>query len=644
MLFIFNFLFSPLPTPALICILTLGTAIFLWLINRPQPVLPPVDLNNQSVGIKGGARKGAGQKDNDSHYYFSDARTLYEVFQRGLAVSDNGPCLGYRKPNQPYRWLSYKQVSDRAEYLGSCLLHKGYGSSTDHFIGIFAQNRPEWIISELACYTYSMVAVPLYDTLGADAIIYIVNKANISAVICDTPQKASLLIENVKKGLTPGLKLIILMDPFEDDLKERGEKNGVEILLLFDAENLGKENFRKPMPPRPKDLSIICFTSGTTGDPKGAMLTHENIVANSSAFLKCVEVMYFQATTEDVSISYLPLAHMFERIVQTVMYSCGAKVGFFQGDIRLLPDDMKTLKPTVFPSVPRLLNRIYDKVHNEAKTPLKKFLLNLAVSCKFSEVKKGIIRRDSFWDKLIFGKIQDSLGGRVSIMVTGAAPISSPSQTLLWFPQVFEAYGQTECSWWCFLGHVGVPLACNHVKLEDVPDMNYFSVNSEGEICIKGINVFQGYLKDPEKTKEVLDEDGWLHTGDIGRWLPNGTLKIIDRKKNIFKLAQGEYIAPEKIENIYIRSNPVSQVFVHGDSLRSSLVGVVVPDPEVLPSFVAKLGLKAPLKNCVKSIFLHPEPFSIENGLLTPTLKAKRGDLAKYFQTQINSLYENIQE
>uniref|UniRef100_A0A667IAX6 Long-chain-fatty-acid--CoA ligase n=1 Tax=Lynx canadensis TaxID=61383 RepID=A0A667IAX6_LYNCA len=625
MLFIFNFLFSPLPTPALICILTLGTAIFLWLINRPQPVLPPVDLNNQSVGIKGGARKGAGQKDNDSHYYFSDARTLYEVFQRGLAVSDNGPCLGYRKPNQPYRWLSYKQVSDRAEYLGSCLLHKGYGSSTDHFIGIFAQNRPEWIISELACYTYSMVAVPLYDTLGADAIIYIVNKANISAVICDTPQKASLLIENVKKGLTPGLKLIILMDPFEDDLKERGEKNGVEILLLFDAENLGKENFRKPMPPRPKDLSIICFTSGTTGDPKGAMLTHENIVANSSAFLK----LYFQATTEDVSISYLPLAHMFERIVQTVMYSCGAKVGFFQGDIRLLPDDMKTLKPTVFPSVPRLLNRIYDKVHNEAKTPLKKFLLNLAVSCKFSEVKKGIIRRDSFWDKLIFGKIQVGWLG------------IGQSQANIW---VFEAYGQTECSWWCFLGHVGVPLACNHVKLEDVPDMNYFSVNSEGEICIKGINVFQGYLKDPEKTKEVLDEDGWLHTGDIGRWLPNGTLKIIDRKKNIFKLAQGEYIAPEKIENIYIRSNPVSQVFVHGDSLRSSLVGVVVPDPEVLPSFVAKLGLKAPLKNCVKSIFLHPEPFSIENGLLTPTLKAKRGDLAKYFQTQINSLYENIQE
>lgn len=213
---------------------------------------------------------------------------------------------------------------------------------------------------------------------------------------------------------------------------------------------------------------------------------------------------------------------------------------------------------------------------------------------------------------------------------------------------------------------------CNHVKLDDVPDMNYFSVNNEGEICIKGTNVFKGYLKDPEKTEEALDKDGWLHTGDIGRWLPNGTLKIIDRKKNIFKLAQGEYIAPEKIENIYIRSRPVSQIFVHGDSLQSALVGVVVPDTDVLPSFAAKLGVKGSLEELcqnqivkeavledmqktgkqsglksfeqVKDIFLHLEPFSTENGLLTPTLKAKRGELSKYFRTQINTLYENIQE
>ncbi|EPY82186.1 long-chain-fatty-acid--CoA ligase 5 isoform 3 [Camelus ferus] len=624
------------------------------------------------ASARGGARRGPCQKNNDLiRYYYSDAKTMYELFQRGLAVSDNGPCLGYRKPNQPYRWLSYKQVSDRAEYLGSCLLHKGYKPSPDQFIGIFAQNRPEWVISEFACYTYSMVVVPLYDTLGAEAVIHIVNKADIATVICDTPQKASVLIENVEKGLTPGLKLIILMDPFEDDLKQRGEKCGVEILSLFDAE-----------PPAPEDLSIICFTSGTTGDPKGAMITHENVVSNVAAFLRFMEYS-FEPTPEDVAISYLPLAHMFERVVQAVVFSSGAKVGFFQGDIRLLPDDMKTLRPTLFPAVPRLLNRVYDKVQNEARTPLKKFLLNLAISCKLSEVKRGIIRRDSFWDKLIFSKIQESLGGKVRFLVTGAAPISSPVLTFLRAAMgcpVFEAYGQTECTAGCTItspgdwtsGHVGVPMGCNHVKLEDVADMNYFSVNNEGEICIKGVNVFKGYLKDPEKTEEALDKNGWLHTGDIGRWLPNGTLKIIDRKKNIFKLAQGEYIAPEKIENIYIRSSPVLQIFVHGESLRSVLVGVVVPDPDVLPSFAAKLGVKGSFEELcqsqivkeailedlqkigkegglksfeqVKSIFLHPEPFSIENGLLTPTMKAKRGELSKYFRAQISSLYENVQE
>ncbi|XP_012659079.1 long-chain-fatty-acid--CoA ligase 5 [Otolemur garnettii] len=682
MLFIFNFLFSPLPTPALICILTFGAAIFLWLINRPQPVLPLIDLNNQSVGIEGGARKGVSQKNDDLiRYYFSDAKTMYEIFQRGLAVSDNGPCLGYRRPNQPYRWLSYKQVSDRAEYLGSCLLHKGYQPSPDHFVGIFAQNRPEWIISELACYTYSMVAVPLYDTLGAEAIIYIINKADIATVICDTPQKASILIENVEKGRTPGLKMVILMDSFDDDLKQRAEKTGVEILSLFDAENLGKENFRKPVPPNPEDLSIICFTSGTTGDPKGAMLTHENIASNVAGFLKCVEHT-FVPTPDDVTISYLPLAHMFERVVQAVIYCSGAKVGFFQGDIRLLPDDMKTLKPTVFPAVPRLLNRVYDKVQNEAKTPLKKFLLNFALTWKFKEVQRGVIRNDSCWDKLIFRKIQANLGGKVRILVTGAAPISTPVLRFLRAAmgcQVYEAYGQTECTGGCTCtspgdwtsGHVGAPMACNYVKLEDVADMNYFSVNNEGEICVKGTNVFKGYLKDPEKTKEALDSDGWLHTGDIGRWLPNGTLKIIDRKKNIFKLAQGEYIAPEKIENIYLGSRPVLQIFVHGDSLRSSLVAVVVPDPDVLPSFAAKLGVKGSLEELcqnqvikaailqdlqkigtesglksfeqVKDIFLHLEPFSIENGLLTPTLKAKRAELSKYFRTQIDTLYRTLQ-
>ncbi|XP_054493072.1 long-chain-fatty-acid--CoA ligase 5 isoform X2 [Agelaius phoeniceus] len=683
MIWILQVLFSPLPTPALISLIAFGAVIFLWVISRPKPLLPPVDLNKQSIGIEGGARRAALLTDNNLlSYYFEDAKTLYEVFQRGVSISGNGDCLGYRKPKQPYQWLTYKQVSDRTKYLGSGLLQKGCQPSSSQYIGIFAQNRPEWIISEYACYTYSMVAVPLYDTLGPEAIVYIVNKADISVVICDTPAKAEVLLKNCEDKKTPCLKIIVLMDLFDKELKDRGAKVGIEILSLQEVEELGKNNIREPVPPRPEDLSVVCFTSGTTGNPKGAMLTHQNVVSNAAAFLRCTENT-IECTSSDVVISYLPLAHMFERVVQTVVYSCGAKVGFFQGDIKLLTDDMKTLKPTLFPVVPRLLNRVYDKIQSGANTPLKNFLLKFAVFMKTAEIKQGIIRNDSIWDKLIFKKVQETMGGRVRIMVTGAAPISPSVLTFLRAAlgcQIFEAYGQTECSagstfsmpgdW--TTGHVGAPLACNIIKLDDVEEMSYFSSNNEGEVCIKGPNVFKGYLKDPEKTAEAIDKDGWLHTGDIGKWLPNGTLKIIDRKKNIFKLAQGEYIAPEKIENVYIRSAPVAQVFVHGESLRSFLIGIVVPDAEMLPEFAAKLGVKgsfeelcknpvmkkailddmiqlgreAGLKSFeqVKDLYIHTELFSVENGLLTPTLKAKRGDVVKFFQKEIEALYSSTQE
>ncbi|XP_019114769.2 long-chain-fatty-acid--CoA ligase 5 [Larimichthys crocea] len=680
--FLLQFAFTPLPTPAIISLFAVAAATLFYLNTRPNPVRTPVDLNCQTTGVKDGARKAAFMEDNNNlvSSCSKDATTLYEVFQKGLKVSGNGPCLGYRKPGRPYQWLKYKQVSDRAEYLGSGLLHKGLNPNADTFIGIFAQNRPEWIISELACYTYSMVAVPLYDTLGPEALVFIIDQAEISTVLCDNQNKAETLLQTREKGQTPVLKTVVIMDPFNSELVERGTKCGVEIVSLEDVEALGKSKLQKPVPPKPEDLSIVCFTSGTTGNPKGAMLTHENVVSDAAGVVKGFESAVVP-NTQDVSISFLPLAHMFERVVQTVLYGAGARVGFFQGDIRLLPDDMKTLQPTIFPVVPRLLNRVYDKVQSGAKSPFKKWLLNFAVDRKYAEVKEGIIRNNSIWDKLIFYKVQESLGGRVRVMVTGAAPISPSVLNFLRASlgcQIFEAYGQTECTAGCTItmpgdatsGHVGVPLPCNFVKLVDVEEMNYFASNGEGEVCIKGKNVFKGYLKDPAKTAEALDEDGWLHTGDIGKWLPSGVLKIIDRKKNIFKLAQGEYIAPEKIENVYVRSGPVAQVFVHGDSLQACLVAIVVPDPEVLPGFaknlgchgsieelcknteinkavlsdMTKLGKEAGLKSFeqVKAVYLHPELFTIENGLLTPTLKAKRAELKNLFQPQIDKLYASI--
>uniref|UniRef100_A0A1A8QM76 Long-chain-fatty-acid--CoA ligase n=1 Tax=Nothobranchius rachovii TaxID=451742 RepID=A0A1A8QM76_9TELE len=654
-----------------------------WFATRPKALKPPCDLGLQSLEIPGGelARRSVlnnGDSEFLTHYY-DDARTMYQMFQRGLRVSNNGPCLGSRKPNQPYEWLTYGEVVDRAENIGSALLHKGHHHTGDKFVGIFSQNRPEWSIAELACYTYSLVVVPLYDTLGTEAIGYIIDRAAISTVICDVPEKARLILDCIS-GRGKTVKTIVLMEAVDRDLVTRGKECGVEILSLKEFEATGKANHQGPVPPKPEDLAIICFTSGTTGNPKGAMLTHGNIISNTAAFLQ-VTAVHCMLNVHDVHVSYLPLAHMFERVVQGVILIHGARIGYFQGDIRLLMDDLKTLQPTVFPVVPRLLNRMFDKVFSQANTPLKRWLLDFAFRRKEAELKNGVMRKDSMWDKLIFKKVQVSLGGRVRLMITGAAPVSPTILTFLRAAlgcQFYEGYGQTECTAGCTMsmpgdwsaGHVGPPLPCNIIKLVDVAEMNYLAANGEGEVCVKGANVFQGYLNDEEKTAEAIDQDGWLHTGDIGRWLPNGTLKIIDRKKHIFKLAQGEYIAPEKIETVYNRSDPVAQIFVHGDSLQACLVGVVVPDPDFLPIWAKRKGLEgsyselcknkdvkgailediltlgkeAGLKSFeqVRDIVLHPEMFSVQNGLLTPTLKAKRNELRSRFRDQINELYARI--
>ncbi|XP_070356108.1 long-chain-fatty-acid--CoA ligase 1 isoform X3 [Equus asinus] len=646
-----------LPTNTLMGVGAFAALTTFWYATRPKALRPPCDLSMQSVEVPGsdGARRSTLlDSDKPLVYFYDDVTTVYEVFLRGIQVSNNGHCLGSRKPNQPYEWLSYKQVAEMSESVGSALIQKGFKAGPETFVGIFAQNRPEWVIIEQGCFAYSLVVVPLYDTLGTEAITYIVNKVELSLVFVDKPDKANLLLEGVENKLTPGLKIIVLMDSFDVDLLERGKKCGVEILSFKAMEDLGRANRQKPKPPAPEDLAVICFTSGTTGNPKGAMITHQNIVSDCSAFVKMTEC---------------------------VMLCHGAKIGFFQGDIRLLMDDLKALQPTVFPVVPRLLNRMFDRIFGQANTTLKRWLLDFASKRKEAELRSCIIRNNSLWDKLIFHKIQSSLGGRVRLMVTGAAPVSATVLTFLRAAlgcQFYEGYGQTECTAGCCLtipgdwtaGHVGAPMPCNLVKLVDVEEMNYLAAKGEGEICVKGSNVFQGYLKDPEKTAEVLDKDGWLHTGDIGKWLPNGTLKIIDRKKHIFKLAQGEYIAPEKIENIYLRSEPVAQVFVHGESLQAFLIAIVVPDAETVGHWARKkgfegsfeelcrnkdvkkailedmvrLGKEAGLKafEQVKGIALHPELFSIENGLLTPTMKAKRPELRNYFRPQIDELYSTI--
>ncbi|CAG5136565.1 unnamed protein product [Candidula unifasciata] len=647
-------------------------------------------LNQSQIWSADGARiSRMCEGDKLMETIYDNVRTSTRAFKE--ASSSDKPCLGWKPaPDKPYQWVSYIEVNTRATNFGAGLVNLGLEPRNETRVGIYSQNRVEYVIADQSFYRHSMTGVPLYDTLGEEACNFIINQADLTTIICDTNAKVKTLLSRRKHF--PMLKTLIIFEPVNNETRELAGKQEVRVLHSEEVENLGKENPVAANPPKPEDLCMVCYTSGTTGTPKGAMLTHRNMVACLSAALKVLETCGITLSSEDTLISYLPLAHSYERILEAIALTSGARTGFFQGDVRKLMDDIKELKPTVFPSVPRLLNRFYDKVITGVNASrVKKFLFNLALSSKTKELKRGLIRNNSIWDKVVFRAVQGALGGRVRIITTGSAPISgsvlSVLRCIVGCP-ILEGYGQTENSAVSTLtivgdsdpGHVGPPLPCNMIKLADVPEMDYYSNNNKGEICLKGPNVFKGYLKDEEKTREALDDEGWLHTGDIGEWLTNGTLKIIDRKKNIFKLAQGEYIVPEKIENVLVQSPYVAQIFVHGDSLQACLVGIVVPDPETIPGLASKLGVtgslaelsekpskffffpleikKAILKDLtdlgkrnglssleqVKDIKLHPELFSVDNGLLTPTFKTKRHEIFKFFADDIAQMYNRMAE
>jgi len=640
-------------------------------------------LDAQTIESNGIRRNPMMEEGKPISYLEEDVRTLHELFIKGLQRSNGGPCVGKRSSaNDPYTWITYQEVLDQTQQFGSGLLQYGAKAENSQFIGIYSQNCVEWKVTEQACNSFSMVLVPLYDTLGPESIEHIVNLCELKIIVIDTNQKAINLLSGIKDGKYK-IETLILMENPSSEVMDSAAANNTEVLTFSHVQAKGKSNLQEFVPPTPEDLHTICFTSGTTGMPKGVMLSHGNLIANIMGIYGIGKDSFISLSNEDVHISYLPLAHVFERVVSNLIYCVGGSVGFFQGDIKLLLSDVAALKPTMFPMVPRLINRLFDKIHQGASNSrFKSFMLSKATQQKVKGLEKGSVSKNTWWDTLVFRKIQRLFGGRVKICITGAAPISSDvlnfMRCALGVP-FSEGYGQTESTAAIsislpgdyFSGSVGTPGLCNEVKLVDVPEKNYFAKDGKGEVCARGTNIFKGYYKDEEKTKEALDEDGWLHTGDVGMWLPNGSLKIIDRKKHIFKLSQGEYIAPEKIEQILVQSVPVAQVFVYGESLKSNLVSIVVPDVETLSDWASSNGIKSKsyqdlcknkdlaelihqdlvalgkrkgLKSfeLPKRIFLSEELFSVENNLLTPTFKARRPQIFKRYKTEIDKLYEGL--
>jgi len=425
------------------------------------------------------------------------------------------------------------------------------------------------------------------------------------------------------------------------------------------------------------------YTSGTTGLPKGVILTHQNVLSAVAS-----GAMAIPLKTDDVVISFLPMAHIFERVVQGIVIRFGAGIGFFQGDVQKLFDDIAVLKPTILPGVPRLFSRVFDKVMQgkDNKGGIAKMLFDLGYTSKQGLLDEGKSGTDSLWNSIVFDTIRQKFGGRVRIIVTGAAPITKEVFQFLqicFSCVVFQGYGLTETCAACTLthhtnvapGHTGGPVPCCEIRLADVPDMKYYSTDkpcSRGEVCIRGPSIFQGYYKNEEQTRECMDSDGFFHTGDVGRINENGTLSIIDRKKNIFKLAQGEYVAPEYLEGVFQKNKFVLQIFVYGDSTQIALVSIVVPDPDTLIPWAKQNNIPNPedlaslCKNeavhkmmmteltatgkegkllgyeLIKGFHLEHDQFSVENDLLTPTMKLKRPQLKEKYLPILKNLYDTM--
>lgn len=452
--------------------------------------------------------------------------------------------------------------------------------------------------------------------------------------------------------------------------------------------------------PEPHDVYTISYTSGTTGTPKGVVIPHSVVAAfvaggiyNEQEYGKYDPKLRWLRTAEEdqeVWLSYLPLAHVMERAMTEILFYAGARIGFYAGDTQRILEDAVELKPTIFASVPRIFNRVYSKATAALSSPstprMKKILFNLAYENKLALLKQGYVSKATFWDRLVFSEPQKRLGGRVRIILTGSAPIAD--YILDWFRVVFgvtviEGYGLTET----FAGlcatrqdnfkanNVGVPGATAEIRLVDVPEMRYFAKDNMGEITVRGPTVFRGYHKRDDLTKEVIDEDGFFHTGDIGKFNPDGTLSIVDRKKNLFKLSQGEYVAPEKLENVFLRSPFVAQMFVHGVATESCCVAVVVADFDHLRSWAKhhaaelidasadddtlaknpkckeavmkslnETGKAAGLKGFefVKAIHLEVSAFTVQNGLLTPSFKLVRSAAREKYLPVFKKMYEEI--
>ncbi|KAL4498352.1 hypothetical protein ABPG72_013158 [Tetrahymena utriculariae] len=627
---------------------------------------------------------------------YLEVQNMQDFFKKVVHDFGNNKFLGtLNKEKKVYEWKTYQEVNKLSIELGSSILSNnlfyntsGEGLNTNiNLFGVYSKNREEWIMLEVAGYYYNFSIVPLYDTLGADSMMYIVNQTNMNTIYISGENVSKIL----KLANTYQIKNIICFDKLSEELEVKVKERHFNLIYLHALMEEFKD--KSPLPfvkIDKKDIYQFCYTSGTTGNPKGVIHYHQNALAFLATCKRSIGV--YKTRETDVHYSYLPLPHIYEKQIFLSLVLHGASLGFYGGDITKMTEDLQILQPTLFCSVPRIFNRYYSKIKEgfDAAPPEKKAIIDLAFKEKLANIheRPDIVHHEK-WDELVFKDIRKLLGGKVRAFVTGGAALSGEICEFLkvcFSCCFFEGYGQTESFGGCFqnapfdgkYGDVGGVNSSVEFKLIDIPEMGYSADDLDangnpiprGEICIRGQQVCGGYYKDPERTKQAIDEEGWLHTGDVGQLNSDLSLKIIDRKGNLFKLAQGEFVAPEKIENIYSRAKGVVEAYVYGEALRSYLVALVIIDSEYvilyakqnnIPGDLTELcnnkeirdhifqniieeGKKANLNGFeqVRGIKLDPKPLVLHS-VTTNTLKIKRPDAKKKFKDILTEVYNEVE-
>jgi long-chain acyl-CoA synthetase len=594
------------------------------------------------------------------------ARTLTELLFGALDRFGTRPIAMRAKRGGQWVELSYKELADRIQDLSLGLLDLGL--ATGDRVAILSENRPEWAIADYGCLAACCADVPIYPTLPAKQVEQNLADSGAVAVFVSTRTQLEKIL--AARQRLPALKHVVA---FDRDATGPGVLALEELYARGRAARAARASWRSDaLRVRPEDLATLIYTSGTSGDMKGVMLTHGNIASNVST---CCELFSFRE--DDECLSFLPLSHIFERMFgHYSMFHCGVVINYAES-VDTVATDMQRLRPTLMASVPRLYEKIYGRVLDavRAGSALKRRLFfwgkrvgEKAVDLRLAGRPLSPALRAQLWvaDRLIFSKLRARTGGRLRFFISGGAPLSADIAKFFHAAgmPILEGYGLTETSPVIAvntfkhqrLGTVGLPIPGVEVKIA-----------ADGEILTRGPHVMAGYYKKPEATADALDAEGWFHTGDIGLLDEDGFLKITDRKKDIIVTAGGKNIAPQPIESMAKTCKFVSSAVMLGDR-RPFPVMLIVPNFERLSAWAAQQGIqtadsaamvahpevqqkmdrevRSTLRDLAsfempKKLLLLPRDFSIETGELTPKMSIKRKVVEQRHADAINALYQH---